>query len=793
MAQPPMESDDRDHQMSALLDRLTRLSEVNLLISDGLELDEVLQRVLDGARALTGAQYGVLTTLDDAGRMEDFLASGLSPEQAQQLWAMPGGTELFEYVNAFAEPFRVADFASHVRAMGLPELTPPTPVSSFLTVPIRHRGDRVGSIHMAHGDPGPEFSREDEEALAMFAAQAALAIANARRYRDEQRARAALETLVETSPVGVVVFDARTGLPVSLNGEALRIVEGLMEADQSLDAFLETLTCRRADGQEVSLQEWPLADMLGAGETVRTEEIVLSVPDGRNVAALLNATPIRDGNGEVGSCVVTLQDLTFLEEQARLRAEFLGMVSHELRAPLTSIRGSATTVLDEASDLDPAELRQFHRIIVDQADTMRDLIGDLLDVARIETGTLPVTPEPVNVTTLVDRARNTFLSGGGRNNLEIDLAPDLPMVSADRRRIVQVIGNLLSNAARHSPEDLPIQVAAAREGDQVAISVADAGRGIPAGQLPGLFRRFARADGDRGGDTGLGLVICKGIVEAHGGRIRAESGGPGLGARFTFTLPAAVGAVASGLPRRGRPGRNSSQDGQPVLVVDDDPQMLRQVRNILSEAGYRPIVTAEPQEALRLAAQDHPRLILLDMMLPGADGIELMRDLSAISRAPVVFLSAYGGDQVIARAFEMGADDYIVKPFSPTELVARVGVALRRSAGPHWTEPAEAYARGGLTVDYAQRRVTLAGQPVELTTKEYDLLRVLSINAGRTLTHEQVLQQVWEPGKGDMRALRSLLLRLRHKLGEDGGDPTWIFAVPRVGYRMADPEAAEGQ
>ena len=94
-------------------------------------------------------------------------------------------------------------------------------------------------------------------------------------------------------------------------------------------------------------------------------------------------------------------------------------------------------------------------------------------------------------------------------------------------------------------------------------------------------------------------------------------------------------------------------------------------------------------------------------------------------------------------------------------------------------------------MDYAQRRVTLAGQPVELTTKEYDLLRVLSINAGRTLTHEQVLQQVWEPGKGDMRALRSLLLRLRRKLGEDGGDPTWIFAVPRVGYRMVDTEAAK--
>ena len=218
---------------------------------------------------------------------------------------------------------------------------------------------------------------------------------------------------------------------------------------------------------------------------------------------------------------------------------------------------------------------------------------------------------------------------------------------------------------------------------------------------------------------------------------------------------------------------------------------LWQVRNILSAAGYRPVVTAELQEVRRLVAEERPHLILLDMMLPGADGIELMRDLSAVSRAPVVFLSAYGGDQVIAHALEAGATDYIVKPFFPTELVARIGVALRRSAGPRWTEPAEPYVRGDLTVDYDRRRAILAGQAVKLTAKEYELLRALSINAGQVLTHEQLLRQVWEPGKGDMRGLRSLLLRLRRKLGEDAGDPTWIFAVPQVGYRIAEGKTVE--
>ena len=121
--------------------------------------------------------------------------------------------------------------------------------------------------------------------------------------------------------------------------------------------------------------------------------------------------------------------------------------SHELRIPLTSIKGSATTLLDDAASLDPAEMREFHRIIDDRADYMRYLIADLLDVARIETGTLPVSPEPSDVVDLVDEARNTFVSAGSGNNIRIDLPLDLPRVMADRRRIAQVLGNLLSNAS----------------------------------------------------------------------------------------------------------------------------------------------------------------------------------------------------------------------------------------------------------------------------------------------------------------------------------------------------------
>ena len=151
-----------------------------------------------------------------------------------------------------------------------------------------------------------------------------------------------------------------------------------------------------------------------------------------------------------------------LEEIERLRAEFLAMVSHELRTPLATVRGAVSALLDEFSDMHPAEVRQFHRIIFEQTDRMRALIADLLDVARIATATLSVSPGPTDLAVLTAEAGNAFRIGGHGHNLRIDVSPDLPWVMADRSRIVQVLGNLLTNAARHSPETSPIRVSAAR-------------------------------------------------------------------------------------------------------------------------------------------------------------------------------------------------------------------------------------------------------------------------------------------------------------------------------------------
>ena len=787
------QADGPQREIAELRDRLSRLSQASLRINESLDFDTVLQGVLDSACSLTGARYGVITLLDESGQVQDFVTSGLTAQEHRRFTDLPEGMMFFQYLSNIQEPLRLRDFHSHIRSLGLPEFQPPMTVSTplpFLAAPIRHLGESVGAFYV--GEKDVEFTPEDEETLVMFASQAALVIANARRHRDEQRARTDMETLIDTSPVGVLVFDAKTGGVTSVNREARRIVSGLHMPDGSAEELLDMLTFRRADGREVSLEEFPLAQALSTGETVRAEEIVIEVPGGGSVTTLVNATPIRSEEGEVVSVVVTLQDMTPLEEMERLRAEFLGMVSHELRTPLTSIKGSAATLTEAASDLDPAEMLQFFRIIGEQADYMRDLIGDLLDVARIETGELSVAPAPADVATLVDEARSRFQSGGGRNNLRIDLSPELPLVMADGRRIIQVLSNLLSNAARHSHEASAIGVAAVREGYHVAVSVTDEGRGIAAERLPHLFRKFSRMDGeDRGRDiagSGLGLAICKGIVEAHGGRIWAESDGPGLGSRFTFTIPVAGDAAigAANLPvRSSRVERERTR----ILAVDDDPQTLRHVRDALTNAGYVPVVTGDPEEALSLVEANDPHLVLLDLMLPGTDGIELMRGILDMADVPVIFLSAYGQEETIVRAFENGADDYVVKPFSPTELVARIKAALRKREAPEWAEPSEPYVLGELTIDYAERRVTLGGRPVQLTAIEYGLLFELSANAGRVLTYDRLLQRVWGLRRsGDSRRVRTAAKQLRRKLGDDANNPTYILNEPRVGYRMPKGE-----
>ena len=767
--------------------RLADVVTAILRISEDLDLEVVLQKVADSARSLTGASYVVITTMDDDGGLQDLLVSGMTPEEQAELLSYPRGRAVFGYLTGLREPLRTPDFVAHMDASGFPGLRPR--VGAFMGSQIRVRDRHVGTIYIGDKGAGREFTHNDEETVEMFASQAAVAITNARRYGTELQAKAELETLIDNSPVGVLVFEARTHHVTAANSEANRIFGIAPELADDPTSLLRQLVYRRMDGSVVPRDGLGIGRSARTGESVRAEERVIERPDGTSVAVLVNATPIRSEDGEVTSVVATVQDLAALEELERLRAEFLGMVSHELRAPLALIKGSAASAQGASLALDPAEVRQFFRIIEEQADHMRDLINNLLDLSRIEAGTLSVAAEPADISVVIEQAKNAFASSGHEVAVETDLMGDLPRVMADRQRLVQVLYNLLSNASKHSRSWSTIRVSASRQDPHVAVSVTDEGIGIAPERLPRLFSKFSSTDstvdGQRQHGYGLGLAICKGIVEAHRGRIWAESDGLGRGTRITFTVPAVDEATAGAAPSSGELPADLPQASpglERILVVDDDPQMLRYVGRTLAEGGFAPVLTPDPAEVPGILEAEALQLVLLNLVLPGTDGFELMMQISVSVDLPVIFLSGRGEDRHIARAFDMGAADYIVKPVSPTELLTRVRAALRRRAQTRHVEP---YRIGDLTVDHIGHQVTVAGRPAKLTPTEYKLLFELCANSGRTLTYDHLLQQVWGTGAaGEPQRVRTFIKDLRAKLGDDVKNPKYVFTVPGVGYRV---------
>ena len=353
-----------------LRQRLSRLSKASLRINESLDFDDVLQGVLDSARSLTAARYGVLTLHDEGGHVQDFLSSGMTSEESGQLWDMPEPWRLYDYLGSISQPLRLSDLLGHIRSESLPEFPPPVaagPGIAFLASPVLHRDERVGNLFMAEKEHGREFTQEDEDTLVMFA------VPGGDGHR--QRPQAPGGATVQGRP-----GDPHRHLPRRRGG--LRRGDGnaqvlqpggrcgswtvLRNPGQSPVDLLDVVTFRRADGREISLREFPMAELLSVNETVRARGGDHRCGSRMDAASrvLLNATPILSDEGAVESMVVTMQDMADVEEQERLRVDFLAMVSHELRTPLTSIMGSASAIMQLGGGPGPrrgAPVRPHHR------------------------------------------------------------------------------------------------------------------------------------------------------------------------------------------------------------------------------------------------------------------------------------------------------------------------------------------------------------------------------------------------------------------------------------------------
>lgn len=228
-----------------------------------------------------------------------------------------------------------------------------------------------------------------------------------------------------------------------------------------------------------------------------------------------------------------------------------------------------------------------------------------------------------------------------------------------------------------------------------------------------------------------------------------------------------------------------------ILVVDDEPQTLRYVSANLKARGYDVLTAADGTEALKLSGEHIIDLIFLDLMMPGPDGYEVIKRIRQDSEIPIIVLSAKGQERDKVRALDLGADDYLTKPFGVEELLARARATLRRSSATG-TGPLHPFVAGELTIDFSARRTTRAGNEIRLTPTEYGLLSHLARNAGKVLTHRALLQAVWGPEYGDEHDyLWAYVRRLRRKLEDDPDRPRYILTEPGVGYRMVTPEETQ--
>jgi phosphate regulon transcriptional regulator PhoB len=234
--------------------------------------------------------------------------------------------------------------------------------------------------------------------------------------------------------------------------------------------------------------------------------------------------------------------------------------------------------------------------------------------------------------------------------------------------------------------------------------------------------------------------------------------------------------------------------GQKILVVEDEPDIRKLVQYNLTQEHFKVLEAEDGEQALKIVQRDKPNLLILDLMLPGLSGLELcriLRDRSDTAKLPILMLTAKAGETDRVLGLEMGADDYLTKPFSPRELVARVRAILRRAASAAETEPLPAYDRGGLKIDFTTYEVFARGKNIKLTLKEFELLRFLVQNPNRVLSRDQLLDRVW--GGETFVTPRTVdvhIRRLRKAIEKDDSHPRWILTLRGVGYKF-DEKALE--
>jgi CheY-like chemotaxis protein/signal transduction histidine kinase len=365
-----------------------------------------------------------------------------------------------------------------------------------------------------------------------------------------------------------------------------------------------------------------------------------------------------------------------VEEADRLKSEFLSNMSHELRTPLNSVLALSQLMISQGTGKDQQKEMEFLRVIQRNGRHLLNLINDILDLSKVESGKLELYPTAVDTKILISNVLDTVRPLAREKELELKVrADEAPSLQGDQGRLEQILLNLLTNAVKFT-ESGQVELTTRVEGDEIVFKVSDTGIGIDPNELPRIFDQFRQADGSttrRYEGTGLGLAICQKLAQAMGGSIGADSE-PGKGSCFELRLPLKQPDAPPSQPKPARPSpaqriARAHSQGRRVLVIDDDSKVRNLVRQYLQDLGYQVMVAENGQQGLEMARNMEPWAITLDVLMPEMDGWELLRrlkDSPQTSSIPVVVISVTD-DHTTAKT--LGADGYVVKPIDRAQLL----------------------------------------------------------------------------------------------------------------------------
>ena len=546
---------------------------------------------------------------------------------------------------------RARDYEETLRAVA--NLTVPT-IADWCAVDIVAEGGELHRLAVAHVDPAKiELARTLQE-----------------RYPADPQ-----------SPYGVHQV-IRTGAPVMMS----HIPDELVVAAARDAGHLQTI-------RELGLTSYMCVPLLAQGRTLGVLTFVTAESGRRYTAADLRFA--EDLAARAALAMDNARAYGETRRANRLKDEFLGTLSHELRTPLNAILGYARMLRSGTLAID-RQARALE-ILERNATSLTQIVEDVLDVSRIISGKTRLNVQAVELPSVVEQAvatvRPTAEAKGVR--LHATIAHQALLVSGDPDRLQQVIWNLLSNAVKFTPHGEEVQIRLVRVDSHVEIVVSDTGRGISPEFLPHVFERFRQADSQfsrEHGGLGLGLAISRHLVELHGGTIHAASDGEGKGATFRVKLPLTIVRADRSLERMRetpRPERGSLDgpldrlDGVHVVAVDDEPDALTLLLEILEAAGAQVTAASSVEEAIDILMRDAPHVLVADIGMPGLDGLELIRRIRqsphrAIRDVPAAALTAYARSEDRTKTLLAGFQLHLAKPIDPNELVAAIAALARR-------------------------------------------------------------------------------------------------------------------